>query len=260
MRAHTKGGTRGKPVPVALETGIILSDVHAPYHDARAWDLLLAVGRALQPTHLIHLGDHLDSYSISDHDKDPERAGRFEWEIAVANSLLDDLDALGATHKRFVEGNHEDRVRRYLRKHPELAGIVSVEKLLGLKQRGWSYTPYKRTTTLGKVHCTHDVGSAGRNACHKALDTYQHTIVTGHTHRLQYVVEGNATGEVKLSASFGWLGDVEMIDYMHLQKAKKDWALGFGVFSLDPTTGIAYVVPVPIIHGTCVVHGVLYRV
>jgi hypothetical protein len=80
---------------------------------------------------------------------------------------------------------------------------------------------------------------------------------------MAYICEGNATGEYKLSAQFGWLGDVDQIDYMSEAKARKDWALGFGVGYIHKTTGIAYLTPVPIIAAagsyTCCVNGRLFK-
>lgn len=249
--------TRSRAQP---ETILFFGDLHAPFHDKRAWRLVLQVAAALRPRHLVCLGDLCDFYGVSQHDKDALRANQFAWEVAECNKILDALDALpGVQTRRMIEGNHEDRLRRHLMLHPELAGVVSVPQLLRLRERGWEYTPYKRTAKLGKAHLTHDVGAAGRNAVFRMLDTYQHTVVAGHTHRLQYLVEGNALGQPKLAATFGWLGDVEQIDYMHLHKAKKDWALGFGVGTLDPRTGYIYVTPVPIIRYTCCVHGRIYR-
>jgi hypothetical protein len=144
-------------------------------------------------------------------------------------------------------------------KAPQLFGLVDVPGVLGLRERGWSYTPYKRHTKLGKLHITHDVGACGRFSTYKALDTYQHSIITGHAHRLSYVVEGNAVGEYKLSAQFGWMGDVNKVDYMNMASARKNWALGFGVGYLDTDTGIVYLTPVPIVRNTCCVNGVLYK-
>lgn len=221
---------------------------------------MLKVGRAFRPKHLICLGDFLDFYSVSSHSKDPRRQGRLEDEIASAHEGLDELDALGAKNKIFVAGNHSDRLRRYLQdKAPELFGLVDIPQLFNLRKRGWSYVPYKSHGKLGKLHLTHDVGNAGRNATFAALDTYQHSVVTGHAHRLQYVVEGNAVGEYKLSAQFGWLGDISKIDYMNQAKANKNWALGFGIGYLDPASGIVYLTPVPIVKYSCVVEGKLYR-
>lgn len=243
-----------------LERILLFGDAHHPYHDPRAWRLFLKAGKAFRPKHLICLGDLADFYSVSSHSKDPTRKQQIETEIASVRQALDELDALGAKQKIFVAGNHEDRLRRYLQdRAPELFGLVDIPQLLELRQRGWSYIPYKAHGRLGKLHLTHDVGNSGRNATFAALDTYQHSVVTGHSHRLQYIVEGNAVGEFKLSAQFGWLGDITKVDYMHQAKAAKNWALGFGIGYLDPSTGIAYLQPVPIIKGTCVVEGRLYR-
>lgn len=85
------------------------------------------------------------------------------------------------------------------------------------------------------------------------------TELSGNTHRLSYVVEADAAGEPKLAAQFGWLGDVEAADYMHRMKARKDWALGFGIGYLDTQSKMLYATPVPIIKHTCVVEGKLYK-
>lgn len=239
-----------------LEPMLIVHDAHVPYHDERAWQLMLAVGRAIKPKHLIVNGDLADFYAVSSHSKDPRRVKGLDEELVIVNEKLDELDALKAENKQFVAGNHEDRLTRYLQdKAPELFNVVGIPELLKLQKRGWHYTPYKSDTRIGKVHVTHDVGVAGRNATFRALDTYMHSIITGHTHRMQYIVEGNAVGEVKLSASFGWLGDAEKIDYMHRVNVKKNWVLGFGIGYLEPISGIAYLTPVPIINYTAVVNG-----
>jgi len=248
------------PQQPKLEPALLISDAHRPYHSQRAWDLMLKVGEFLKPHHLVVNGDLADFYAVSSHSKDPRRAQQLDTEIADVNVGLDELDALGATNKQFIAGNHCDRLTRYLQdKAPELFSMIDIPQLFKLKDRGWDYTPYKDDTKIGKLHITHDVGTAGRYATYKALDTYQHSIITGHTHRLSYVVEGNAVGEFKLSASFGWLGDSDKVDYMHRVLVKKNWTLGFGVGYVHPKTGIAYLTPVPIIQAgdklTCVVNG-----
>lgn len=247
-----------------LKPILIVADSHRPYHSQRAWDLMMKVGRKLKPHHIVTIGDLADFYSVSSHSKSPDRRNQLAWEVEDVRIGLNDLDSLGAKDKRYVAGNHEDRLTRYLQdKAPELFGVVDIPSLLDLRKRGWEYVPYKHDTKIGKAFFTHDVGASGRNATFQALDTYQHTIVTGHAHRLQYIVEGNAVGEYKLSAQFGWLGDITTIDYMHRAKARKNWTLGFGVGYIAPTTGIAYLTPVPIIEVkgklSCVVNGAYYE-
>ena len=250
---------------MTLEPVLFVPDAHHPFADMKAWALLLKVGKALKPKHLVVLGDLADFYAVSSHSKDPSRKALLKEEIEYIRYRLDELDALGATNKILVGGNHEDRLTRYLAdKAPELFDLVSIPDLLQLKARGWVYTQYKHATRLGKLRITHDVGVAGRYAAFKALDTFQHSSITAHTHRMSYVVEGNAEGEQRLSANLGWLGDVTQIGYLHRFNALKFWSLGFGIGYLNPKNGIVYVVPVPIVKvgksRTCMVNGRLYEV
>jgi len=246
-------------VPTELVPCLCIPDAHIPYHSKPAWSLVMQVAREIKPQRIVIIGDFADCYSVSAHDKNPARANRMAEELEEVDKHLDELDALGATDKLYIEGNHEDRIERHLMKAPGLWGVVSTEKLLKLKERGWEFVKYKDHAQRGAVHYTHDVNAAGRNAVFKALDTYQHSVITGHTHRFQYIVEGSAVGDCRLSAMFGWLGDVEQVDYTNRARARKDWALGFGVGYHDPASEFTYWVPVPVIHGTCMVNGRLYR-
>ena len=243
-----------------LEPILVVPDSHIPYHDTRAFDLMMKVAKDLKPKHIYIIGDFIDFYTVSAHSKDPNRAMKLVEELKAGEAELDRLDALGAKSKVYIGGNHCDRLTRYLQdKAPELFNIVTIPELLHLKKRGWDYVPYKHHTKLGKMHFTHDVGVAGRNAVFRCLDTYQHSIITGHTHRMAYIVEGNATGEFKLSAQFGWLGDTKKVDYMQEARVLKDWALGFGIGYYDPSTKLVYMTPVPIVQYTCMVNGKVFK-
>lgn len=240
---------------------LIVPDTHRPYHDKRAWALMLKAAKVLKPYYLVCIGDLADFYAVSSHSKDPRRVNCLQREVADVKVALDELDDLKAVERIFIAGNHEDRLTRYLKdKAPELFGVVGIPQLFNLYERGWKYVPYKEDVKIGKITFTHDVNAAGRGAIHKALDTYQDCIVTGHTHRLQYAVEGNAsTPDTRVSAAFGWLGDVKQVDYMHRATAQKNWALGFGYGLMDPKTGFMYLTPVPIVRYTCVVNGQLVK-
>jgi predicted phosphodiesterase len=243
-----------------LEKILLIPDCHHPYVDQDAWDLMLKAGKAFAPKHVIIMGDFSDFYAVSSHSKDPNRALKLKEEIEATKKALDQVVALGGESNVFVAGNHEDRLERYLRdRAPELFNFISIPKILELKEKGFKYVPYKQSYKIGKLNVTHDCGNAGRHAHYKSLDTFQHNIVIGHTHRLGYAVEGNAQGERHLTAMFGWLGDVEEIDYMHRVKALKDWSHGFGTGYLDTATGVVYVTPVPIINNTVLIEGDLIR-
>src|SRR6266487_856668 len=191
-------------------------DVHCPYHHKKAWNLFMQVMEDFQPQTIVCLGDLADCYKISRFSKDPTREFTFKQEVDECHKILDELDGLGATRKIFIGGNHEDRFVRYLQeKAPELFELVDVPQLFKLELRGWEYVPYKQHIKLGKLYCTHDVGSVGRYSLFRAADTFQHPVVVAHTHRFGMLVEGDATGKHFPAAQFGWLGDVEKVDYLH---------------------------------------------
>jgi len=67
---------------------------------------------------------------------------------AEANDVLDKLCSLVSDIELFL-GNHEERLSRHLKRHPELYGLKALEweNLLGLKGRGiklhkYSEAPY----------------------------------------------------------------------------------------------------------------------
>jgi predicted phosphodiesterase len=239
-----------------LEKILFIPDCHVPYHDKDAFNLMLKAAKAFKPDHIVILGDFADFYGVSSHSKDPNRALKLKEEIEETKKALDQVIAIGAKNNVFVAGNHEDRLERYLRdRAPELFNFISIPKILELKEKGFKYVPYKQAYKIGKLNVTHDTGVAGRYAHYKALDTFQHNVIIGHTHRIGYAVEGDAQGQRHLGAMLGWLGDVSEIDYMHQVKARKEWSLGFGTGHMDTKTGVVYVTPLPIINGTVLIEG-----
>lgn len=244
-----------------LDKILYIPDVHRPYNDKKAWKLVMTVAKDFKPDTLVLLGDFADFYTVSKFSKNPFRATQLDIEVQDCNVGLDELDTLGASEKLFIEGNHCFRLVRYLQdRAPALAASLNVQKLFNLRERGWKFIPYRQHIKHGKIYLTHDIGTCTRHAAFKALDTFQHSVVTAHTHRMIYVVENDATGVPILSAQFGWLGDVTKVDYKHRISATKDWALGFGIGYKEKGTGLVFTSPVPIVNYKCVVNGKLYKV
>lgn len=244
-----------------LEKWLLVPDVHAPYHDKQAWKLLLKVGRAFKPDGIVQLGDLGDFYKVSAHSKDPARAMRFDDECAITKWCREDLDKLEPKYKKFIKGNHEHRLERYVAdKAPELHSFVNVDEALKLRENGWEITEYRDYTNVGKLSLTHDTGQGGKYTAALAAETFQASVAIGHHHAMQYFVTGDAKGHRKLGVSFGWLGDADAADYMHRIKARQLWSLGFGIAYRDTRTDLVHTVPVPILNYGCVVEGKVYEV
>lgn len=221
---------------------------------------MLKAMKDFKPEVIVILGDFADLYCISSFDKDPARKLNLEWEINEVNTVLDTLDNLKPKQKIFIAGNHEFRLDRFIKaKVPELYGTISTEKSFRLKERNWTFVPYRKDYKLGKLYLTHDTDGVARNAVYKVLDTYMHSAVTAHTHRIAYVVEADGVGEPILSATFGWLGDVEQIDYQHRIKAVKAYVLGFGIGYMELDTGLVFTQPIPIVNYKCMISGKIYK-
>lgn len=235
---------------------LILPDTHAPYHDQRAWSVVMKVAKAFKWDTCLLLGDFFDFYAVSAHPKDPERESDLEVELAQGRVLVEELNAIPFQRRVVTLGNHEDRMSRYLMdKAPALWKTFLKKDLMGFKAGRWQIVPYRGDTRLGKLYATHEVGS---NGAARVLDTYQGNVVTGHDHAMNYVVRGNARGETHVSATFGWLGDIDRVDYMHRIKVRRNWVLGFGVGYLRPN-GYIHLQPVPLVDYSCVVEGRLFQ-
>ena len=246
----------------SLESILVIGDVHLPYEDKKAVDLMFKVAKDLKPKHLVQLGDLVDFYALSFHDKDPKRATELEEELEAGKTFLRRLKALGASTNVLCGSNHHDRIIRYMRtRAPELHNVLNERKLLDLDAIGFKLVPYRTAYKIGKMRFTHDYSYAGKYAVQQTLAAVQHSVTIGHIHRIGYVVEGNTDGEKHVALCPGWLGDARAIDYMHKDKVAKDWSLGFAVGYLDTSTQFVHMQVIPILNDySCVFGGKLYSV
>lgn len=237
----------------------IIPDVHHP--NAHPWyRVMLRAMKVFNPTGLVVLGDFADAESLSAHPKTQEGRSDFLEEVDCVNKELDILDALpGLQWKKYIEGNHEYRLQRYLHRNAQaLANMVTIQQCFRLHERGWEFTPYMKSCRVGKINITHDTGTAGMNAHRNARDVFMGSVIIGHVHRMSLEVRGVFGKAPVVSACFGWLGDAEAITYVH-QALAAAWPLGFGLGYLDPVTQLCFLVPCPIVNGMCMVEGQIVR-
>lgn len=218
----------------------------------------MTVARAVRPESIVILGDFADMYAASSHDKDPRRKDNLESEMKAVANRLDELDALGASRKVYCEGNHEDRLTRYMtQRAPDVFEYVQYRKIQRLDERGWTWVPYREHYAIGKMFFTHDLGEAGMYAHTRAKATMGGNVVIGHVHSMGVHYAGAAGGSAHVGASVGWLGDANAAKYMPAAKRAK-WQLGFGLGYMEPATGNVHLSAIPIVDYRCVVEGALF--
>jgi len=238
---------------------LIWPDTHVPYEDKQLFKLMLEIVAHTKPWAIVFLGDFGDFYAVSSHDKNPKRKLNLKWEVDCVNARLDQVQKVaeesGVKKVWFIEGNHEWRLDRYLASNaPALFDFFKVKDLFRIGERGWTFVPYKDHVQIGKVYFTHDTGKAGARAHKQSGDDFQDNVVIGHTHRMGYMIEGNAKGKPHVYAMCGWLGDLKQVDYMHRIKALRDWSHGFAMGYMEPDDNM-HIQLVPIVDGKCLIGG-----
>jgi UDP-2,3-diacylglucosamine pyrophosphatase LpxH len=228
---------------------LFIPDTHVPYHDHAAWRLALAVARALRPDGVCILGDFLDCYAVSFHEKSPARVSRLADEIAATDECLAELEAATPNARRvFVEGNHENRVNRYI------ASQAKALHGMRLDERGWAWVPYHEHCTIGDTAVTHDGGRAGVYAVRQTMMAMGQSLIIGHVHRVASQHESTLDGRAMVGHSFGWLGSHAEVDYRHRALARREWPHAVGVGTID-ASGVLHSHAVPFVGGRAVVFG-----
>jgi len=176
---------------------LVVGDVHVgPGQNLRRADWLGWAIKDIQPTRVVFIGDLLTLDSLSGWDKDKRKkmeGRRYAKDIQSGVEFLNRMEAqMGDWDGEVIltEGNHEDRLWRYLDKDPSFSEHVDYRKDMGLDERGWKVVPYKEDYRHKGVCYTHiPITAAGRpisrkDICGAALDTYGVPVIFGHTHRL----------------------------------------------------------------------------
>lgn len=249
---HIRGATAPEPTTKRHDgrTIMVWPDTHAPYHSPEAVAVALAVLKKLRPDGLVILGDFYDCYSVSRFPKDPARKTRLRDEIDGGLPILDAIETVGVKNVWFLQGNHEVRIESLIEAQaPALHGMISMQKEIRIKERGWHWTKYKQSLKLGRMLYSHDFGRSGVYAAYQGLSDIGGNICFGHTHKLGTAYRGNHT-----ALNCGWLGDVESIDYRHADIARREYQLGFGLVDEAPD-GSVWPQAVAIVDGAAMVRG-----
>jgi predicted phosphodiesterase len=234
---------------------MMVSDVHVPYHDKRAWETAVAASEDLKPDVIVIGGDFLDCYVCSKFDKAPTRFSLLSDELREART---ELAKLNASRVIYVEGNHEHRLTSYvIRNTAPLAGLVSIESALRIRERGWQWVPYPQHVTIGDLRIQHEPMLGGKYGAIRTLESGGAiSWAFGHTHTGQVASMGTPDGSEIHAVNTGWLGDFDSLafDYCSPAMARQRWRHGFGLFYQDRGKTISAQF-VQIINGACVVNG-----
>jgi hypothetical protein len=253
------------------QSALNIPDCHIPWHDKKAYGIMLDVAsdhhERLGLTEINIMGDFLDFFWCSLHPKLP---GAMTLKETVQSEIAEGCKALEELRKRFpgvkinfIEGNHEQRLQRWIvKKCPELWDLeeLTLPYLLKFKDHDINYVPFGKCQLyrcLGTDYILrHQPFNQGKHCAASSIANKHTCLGFGHTHRRQSFSETDAFGNEIFANSLGWLGDssAPVFDYMDTDH----WVQGFEiVHALDGK--IVQNDYISIRKGKAIYNGVLYE-
>ncbi len=236
----------------------IFQDTHNPFQDQRVIRVVEKYLFELQPDLMIYPGDMTDFYGCSKFDKNPERANRLQHDLNSAKALFKrHRKGMPNTRMIFEEGNHCDRLRKYLwSKAPALASLdcLTVEGLLGLNDLDIEHVNYGEGVLLNKrLWVTHgDMIRAHSGYTAKGMsDKHGGSGMHGHTHRLGSYYKTNRSGV------YGWWENGCLCDLNPDYVSHPNWQQGFSVVTF--IRDHFFVEQMPIVNHSFLYGGKMYK-
>lgn len=217
-------------------SALVIPDLHVPYEDKKAVNLMYKVAKDLPKLkEVVMLGDVLDYYSVSSHLKSPEIGSILRNEVELGRSFLDRLrEKFPKQTIKFIEGNHEFRLQRYIKANaPDLNGLLTTQDLLGLDRLDIDWIPYgphqlTHILDIPDLCARHEPYSMSANFMRQTAMKIHKSLMFGHTHQSAYRSTRNAMGKRVKVYSCG-----HMVDERHpcfdYYRSAKPWEKGFAV-------------------------------
>lgn len=174
------------------ERVVFITDQHYPFQDDYTRSIALQIVEEFNPTIVITGSDGIDFYAISDFDKNPERIKSTGLQLEIDSWIGGEREWISVSPnatRYYIEGNHEDRLRRYLYRHPEVADLraLQLENLLEFDSLGIEKS-INNEVLIGNLMIKHGTrvnkSSAYSGASELASEHFQYSILTGHVHRM----------------------------------------------------------------------------
>jgi UDP-2,3-diacylglucosamine pyrophosphatase LpxH len=240
---NKKGGEKVKRLEKqGVAKHLFISDFQIPDHNTQALKSLYKFITDFKPDTVHNVGDFINCTKVSKFDQDPRYHMNLVNEIDIGRKVLKELVTVTRTANPnakiiWYEGNHESRLTKYLNKADQLAGlvdeggeyIVSIPHLFNLKELGIQWIgENQRHTEIGAIEIEHGdrVSAKSGATAHKMIEARGTSGISGHTHRLAYVMLSQLERENWWIESGSFCNKEMDSPYM---KRPGDWQNGFAV-------------------------------
>lgn len=225
--------------PTPERTYLVCSDVHVPGHSTAVMDAFMAIGRDISADGVVVAGDYLDLNEVSRHSagsvanlEGRRVADSFTAGREMLKRIAHEIDC---TDNYYVDGNHEDRIRRWLHAGDNAVWMgnaaMEIDKALELRDLGFQYREGwpEAHVQLGHLIVTHGRFTNKYHAA-KHIDTWRCAVMYGHTHRPQLAYAPGFKSQ-QVAIGLGHCADPDG-DAMSYAPTPNDWCNGFGLVSV----------------------------
>ncbi len=170
---------------------IFLSDIHFPYECKDSFQIAVNIIKDTKPDVVFLGGDIVDFYTVSSYSKDPAR--KLDWRKDKLHAIKQ-LEVLrkAAPNADFIykEGNHTNRLERYIRDNAEALfeeDGLTIPVLLQLDKLNIKYESDDKWTYVGKllhIH-GHERPVSGVYPVKTMYDKLGTSFIMGHLHKFQ---------------------------------------------------------------------------
>lgn len=209
---------------------LVLGDVHIPFHSPDAILAAVADAKKQGVGAVLLNGDTLDFYALSHHYREPNRV-RAKEEIEKGREFLKWLRSqFPKARICFKEGNHDERLRKYLAERaPEVFDLedMHLPTLLHAGKFGVEWVADKRVVMLGKLAVVHGHEYRGGGGVQPSRWLYLRTgdsTLTNHFHRTDHYTFRTVTDREVGMWSVGCLCYLKP-NYLPLNQWSHGWAI-----------------------------------
>lgn len=194
----------------------VLNDLHIPFGDDRAINLVLDAFQDLKIDRLVLNGDVLDFYNLSMHGpKHPDVQALLENEIDAGREFFNSLRKRFPTQEIVMQsGNHEVRLDRFIINNaPPFWNLYTIEKMLQLKELGIVYYPYNTRVQLENTNLYIQHSPPSYTSAKQAYASkHDQSSIYGCSHRAERYTRTGASGTVYETLFNGCLVNVNLND------------------------------------------------
>lgn len=205
-----------------------------PSHDERALQLVIDIIKDIQPDYIYILGDFGEFHATTSHPKHPQIKQLLKDEVyEVIKWLKRVSEAAPDSERHFIEGNHSNRVARYIQsKCPDIFDMVNIDEILKLDELGFKYHRYGPNQLVRvantSLYARHEpYGRSSEASVRKAACSLIH----GHDHKLHRASFESADGREMTSVGAGCLINKSCKIYEYV-KTRAQWQLGFVIVDI----------------------------